>query len=233
MELQTASRADILSTFEGKLLAVSLGLITLTLTAAGLLFLVDATLAKTVFSCIGFNLVGGRAPGVGVFIFNDYSPPLAIAISVWVEFVIVVFCYSIFVLTLKNYIRIAWVSRLIHDAEQAAHKNQATIQKYGWLGLMIFVLIPLPLTGPLMGSYIGYFLRFGFIRNFSAVTLGTALAVSLWAYLFEFMEKNLHIFQKVFLGLVCILLIVFFPKIIHFIKYLVRVIRMPHHPHGS
>ena len=229
MEPRIASRADILSTPEGKLLVVALGLIVLTLSATGVLFLYRPLLAETILSCIGFNLMGGRAPGVGVFIFNNYAPLPAIAISVWVEFVIVIFCYSVFVLTIRNYIRIAWLTRFIHDAEKAAYKNETTIQKYGWFGLMIFVLIPLPLTGPLKGSYIGYLLRFSLIRNFSAIILGTALAVSLWAHLFEFMEKNLHIFQMVFLCLIGVFVIIFFPKIFRFIKYIIRVIRTPHH----
>ena len=80
-----------------------------------------------------------------------------------------------------------------------------------------------------MGSYIGYLLRFDFVRNFSAVMLGTALAVSLWAFVFDFLDNNLHVFQEVFFGLVLILVIIFFPKIVRFGRYLVRVIRAPHH----
>ena len=45
-----------------------------------------------------------------------------------------------------------------------------------WLGVMLFVAIPLPLTGVWTGSAVAVFLQMGFWKSFSAVSVGALIA---------------------------------------------------------
>lgn len=55
-----------------------------------------------------------------------------------------------------------------------AHSN--AVQKYGWLGLAVFVAIPLPGTGVWSGSVIAAFLDLRFRKSFFAIAIGNFIA---------------------------------------------------------
>ena len=94
--------------------------------------------------------------------------------------------------------------------EKLANKaliHKARIQSYGWIGLFLFVMLPFPLTGPVMGSVIGYMLKINLFKNFSATALGTLAAIIIWFFCFDFLEQQFHVIQYVFAGLVILALI--------------------------
>jgi len=55
-------------------------------------------------------------------------------------------------------------------------KNGATIQKYGFWGLAIFVGIPLPMTGAWSGCAAAFLLQMKFWRAFFAIFIGVLIA---------------------------------------------------------
>ncbi|GAA0190898.1 small multi-drug export protein [Fulvivirga kasyanovii] len=61
----------------------------------------------------------------------------------------------------------------------------SSIEKYGFWGLMIFVMIPLPVTGAYMGSIAAILFKIPAKRAFTAISLGvivSCLIVTLGAY---------------------------------------------------
>lgn len=58
----------------------------------------------------------------------------------------------------------------------AKSKTQALMQKYGFWGLMIFVMVPIPGTGAYLGTIAAYFLNIKRGRAFAAISAGVVLS---------------------------------------------------------
>jgi uncharacterized membrane protein len=69
--------------------------------------------------------------------------------------------------------RFGWARRLM---ERTQRKGKPVIDKYGMIGLAIFVGVPLPFTGAWTGSIIAWLLGLDWKRSFLAVALGVVIA---------------------------------------------------------
>ncbi|MFH0920338.1 MAG: small multi-drug export protein [Fibrobacterota bacterium] len=187
----------------------------------------DPRLSRTILACMGFNLIGGRAAGIGVFIYEGFSPWLTVLLSSIVEILIVMTVYPLFIMALNNTIRIAWIKRLADEMEKLVQKNENMVRTHGWWGLVVYIFVPLPMTGPVSGAFIGYLLRFSGVKTFSAVICGTSLISLLWAFAFDFLNRYIHIFQYVFAGFLVLMIILFFNKIVRVVKFVIRTVREP------
>ena len=130
---------------------------------------------------------------------------------------IVCFTYAAFVLSTTNYLRNEWLIKLMARLTGKALEQKDKIEPFGWIGIFLFVMAPLPVTGPVMGSIIGYMLRLSLFRNFSATFLGTLTAIIVWFYCFDFLEQRFHMIQYLFAAIVIIVLIPYLKKIKNFI----------------
>jgi uncharacterized membrane protein len=189
-------------TTEGRILFTGLMLSLLLLIVVGYLATIDIETAKTLMLTFFVHTFGGRAAGIGLCIMKGFGPVFTIAYNFYLEVLIVCFTYSIFVLTTNNYIRVIWVTNLIERFTQKAVEQKDKVQSFGWIGLFLFVMMPLPVTGPVMGSVIGYMLRINLLKNFSATGSGTLTAIIVWFFCFDFLEQRFHVIQYVFAGLV-------------------------------
>ncbi len=77
----------------------------------------------------------------------------------------------------------AWMRRhlpkldgLVTKVENKAHLKSETVQKYGPLGLLIFVAIPLPGTGAWMGALIAALLDIRLRKAVPSILLGVLIA---------------------------------------------------------
>ena len=87
----------------------------------------------------------------------------------------------------KMFAHLAWYRRLFDSAVvRARGKVQAKVDKYGYLGLALFVAIPLPITGAYTGTLGAWVLGMDPKKTFLAVGLGviiSATVVSIVSYL--------------------------------------------------
>jgi len=63
--------------------------------------------------------------------------------------------------------------------KQKIEKNRGVLNKYGILGLMIFVAIPFPITGAWTGTFIAEILKLNRKRSFLVISLGVIIAAAL------------------------------------------------------
>lgn len=194
-------------TIEGGILAAGLLLLLLLLIVIGYYAIIDIETARTLVLALAAHTFGGRAAGVGLCIMNGFGPTVTIAYNFYLEALIVCFAYSIFVLTAKNYIRVLWVANLMDRLALKAIEQKEKVRSFGWIGLFVFVMLPLPITGPVVGSVIGYLLRINLLRNFSATGTGTLAAIIIWFFCFDFLEQQFHVIQYVFAGIVLLVLL--------------------------
>ncbi len=166
----------------------------------------DFDMAKSLALAFVAHTFGGRAAGIGLCIISGMNLPLTIVYNFYLEILIVCFTYSIFVLSLNNYIKFHWVESLTARLMEKADKHKEQIRKYGWLGIFLFVMVPLPVTGPVVGSTIGYLLKMNLWHNFTAVFLGTLAAIIGWTFGFDFLEQHVHIIQYILIGILLLVL---------------------------
>ncbi|WP_276876702.1 COG2426 family protein [Anaerococcus hydrogenalis] len=68
------------------------------------------------------------------------------------------------------------LKKLVAWAEKKAKKKEGNIKKYEYLGLFLFVAIPLPGTGIWMGSLIASILGLKKMKSFLTISVGNVIA---------------------------------------------------------
>lgn len=93
----------------------------------------------------------------------------------------------------KNLWKSRWYKKsALYLSKRAKSKTKSSIQKYGLWGLMVFVMIPLPITGSYMGTLASYILRMDYKKSFIAVTVGVTISSIIIAVGMYFGVKTLH-----------------------------------------
>jgi len=84
----------------------------------------------------------------------------------------------LFLSTLHSlFYKFGWYKSLFDKIiNRAREKLRLKVDKYGWLGIMIFIAIPLPVTGAYTGTLGAWILGMDMKKTFLAVLLGVAIA---------------------------------------------------------
>ena len=64
-------------------------------------------------------------------------------------------------------------------AKRAKRGAGKKIDKYGVWGLMVFVMIPLPVTGAYVGTIAAYMMQMSFKKSLFAISIGVLIALSI------------------------------------------------------
>lgn len=162
---------------------LSIGLAMILLLGLYLLYLVfaDAKRYGVLSSTAVLHLMGGRGLGIATCLSAGLSVPLTIAYNFYLEVVIVLVAYGIVVLIMRNVIEPKLLKSTVRQAEFTAQGQKTKIKKYGVVGLFLFVMFPFFMTGPVIGSIIGYLLNYKAINNFLIVFSGTLTSIVIYA----------------------------------------------------
>ncbi|MCD4742714.1 MAG: small multi-drug export protein [Desulfobacteraceae bacterium] len=204
-------------TTEGRLLLSGIALSLLLIFFIIFYAVTDLHTAEILVLVFVAHTFGGRAAGIGLCILNGFGAFPTILYNFYIEVLIVCFTYAGFVYSTTNYLKVEWLMKFMDRLAVKALEQKDKIEPFGWIGIFLFVMAPLPVTGPVVGSIIGYMLRLRLIRNFSATFLGTLTAIIIWFYCFDFLEERFHMIQYLFAAIVIIVLIPYLKKIKNFI----------------
>ena len=80
------------------------------------------------------------------------------------------------VLDMMEKSNINWMKKFAHWLDKKARKHQDKIEKYGYLGLILFVGIPLPGTGAWTGCLVSSVLNMNKKKSFFAILAGIIMA---------------------------------------------------------
>jgi len=72
--------------------------------------------------------------------------------------------------------KVGWVKRLADWFFKYTRRRGGLVEKYGWIGLTMFVAIPLPITGAWTGSVLAYLMGIEYKRALLAIFLGVIIA---------------------------------------------------------
>ena len=101
----------------------------------------------------------------------------AYAIAVFLNALVAPVCW-LFLSTLhKLFLKMNWYQKLFERfIERARNKLHEKVERWGWLGVAVFVAIPLPVTGAWTGTLGAWVLGLSKRKTVIAVTLGVIVA---------------------------------------------------------
>jgi uncharacterized membrane protein len=154
-------------------------------------------LYRTLTSTAIVHIMGGRALGIATCLSADIPLFYTIIYNFFLEVVIVLIAYSVLVLIMRNIIQPKLFRSTVRQAELTAQSQKTKIKKYGAIGLFLFVMFPFFMTGPVIGSIIGYLLNYKAINNFLIVFGGTLSSIVIYAMvgnnLLRYINQYVHI----------------------------------------
>lgn len=180
----------LLATTEGRIFATGI-----TLSFLGLLVMaVVAIWSPATSSVIGAmaisNVTVGRTVSMSIGYAAGYGHLLVLTVNMITETLLVLLFYPVFVFSLKKLIVFPRLKRILDITQQAAIQNEAKVRKYGVIGLFTFVWFPFWMTGPVVGSAIGYLLQLPAWLTLTVVLSGTFIAILGWGWLMAGIQER-------------------------------------------
>lgn len=139
---------------------------------------------SSIISAMSFtNILFGRVVSISIGYAGGYGHALVVLVNIWIETVLVLLFYPVFVFSMQKLVVLPRLKRFLEHARAAAERHQVRVRRYGIIGLFVFVWFPFWMTGPVVGSAIGYLLGFSAKLTLSVVLVGTYVAMVGWAYI--------------------------------------------------
>lgn len=120
-----------------------------------LLFL-DSSFAAKILSMITANHVGGRLAFIGVGLEFNFSAPSLICIIIFYNTTFLLLAYSVIVFLWARTKRLKIIGNYIESMKKKAKERTQVMKKWNWFSISLFVWIPLPWTGAVMGSLVAH-----------------------------------------------------------------------------
>ena len=152
---------------------------------------------RVLFSTAMLHIMGGRGLGIAACLSADISLFYTILYNFFLEVVIVLITYGTVVLIMRNIIQPKLFRSAVRQAELAAQDQKTNIKKYGAIGLFLFVMLPFFMTGPVIGSIIGYLLNYKTINNFLIVFSGTLSSIVIYALIGNNIIKHINQYVQI------------------------------------
>jgi uncharacterized membrane protein len=137
-----------------------------------------------------------------------------IPICIIIETIYVLILYPLFVFSWRRLLVINWLKKTFERTQRAAETHKDKVQKYGVIGLFVFVWFPFWMTGPVVGSVIGFLLGLRLWINMAAVLAGTYAAIIGWAFVLRQFHKQVASYSS-YAAMVLMALLVFVIIIVH------------------
>jgi len=141
-----------------------------------------------------FNIFFGTIVSMSIGYAAGYGHAIVIPVNIWIEMVMVLLFYPLFVLSMRKLVEFTILKRFLERTQAAAERHHDKVRRYGIAGLFLFVWFPFWMTGPLVGCVIGYLLGFPAWLTITVVLAGTVVAMFGWAYLLSDLYKHAAVF---------------------------------------
>lgn len=171
-----------LSSQEGKVFAAGVFLFCMFLTSVVTVYAYSVEDANHLVVMSVTNFFFGRAAGISYGYTVEFSDGVIIIMNMLIEFIMVMITYPLFVLSWKKSVEIGFLKEFFTSVKKQRHKYHDYFQKYGKYGLFLFVWFPFWMTGPVIGSIIGFLIGIRHYHTIVIVLSGTSLAIIIWTY---------------------------------------------------
>ncbi len=176
-------KATLLTSPEGRLLLLGATLALIYTFWLGIKLLLSPEESQLLIGMTATGLLFGRAFAMAFGYSQGLGHRTIIPICIIIETILVLIFYPLFVFSWRRLLVINRLKNVFERIQKSAETHKDKVQKYGVIGLFFFVWFPFWMTGPVVGSAIGYLLGFPAWLTMSVVLTGTYIAMGAWAYL--------------------------------------------------
>ena len=170
-------------TTEGHILFLGIAVSLIGIILMGLVAMGSPQTSRMIGAMSISNIIFGRAVSISIGYAGGYSHALVVLVNIWVETVLVLLFYPVFVFSMRKLVEFPSLQPLLKRTHAAAERHHDNVRRYGIVGLFIFVWFPFWMTGPVVGSAIGYLLGLPAWLTVAVVLAGTSIAMGAWAYI--------------------------------------------------
>ena len=173
---------EFISSQEGKIFILGVLLLLGYLMSIIAVYMFSVTEANKLVVMSVTNFFFGRAAGISYGYTAGFSDAVIIFMNMMIEFITVMIVYPLFVLSWKQSVDIKFLKGFFASVKEQRLKYKDFFEKYGKYGLFIFVWFPFWMTGPVIGSLIGFLTGIRHYYTMFIVLGGTSLAIVIWTY---------------------------------------------------
>ena len=148
---------------------------------------------QQLFSITVTNVIFGRMAGLSIGVASQIDSTFLVLFNLFIESIMVLILYPLFVLSWKklDFVSYPPLSQYLERSKKSADKYEPLIKRYGVIGLILFVLTPFAMTGPVVGSFVGFLIGFRHRITLAVVIASTFIAIIIWIYLIKNFEETL------------------------------------------
>ena len=194
-------------TTEGRILIFGLILLLLYAICLAASYFISPNTFQVYVGITATHILFGRAAGMSFGYSLGFGHLIVLPINLAIEMIMVMIIYPLFVLAWRNLLVFKALDNFMHRIEEVAETNEAKIHRYGIPGLLLFVCIPFWMTGPVIGSVIGFFLGLRPWVNMFVVLSGTTVASLGWAIFLKELHDRVADFNP-FAPMILVLIII-------------------------
>ena len=173
---------------------------------------VDVAFANRITGIVFTNLLVGRVPALSFGYAAELSHYVVIIINIVTEMILVTAIYPFFVFSFKGILKVKVLEDFFAEVQRKKNEHQDKFDRYGIFGLFIFVFIPFWMTGPIVGSIMGFLIGMKHYVVIFIVFIATIISITLWGLFLQEIIDFLLIFdtQIVWILLLCIVGVLIF-----------------------
>lgn len=212
------SRASLLVGPEGRLLLAAVVLAFGYTIWLGVMLLQSPAQSQMLIGMTATTLVFGRAAGLAYGYSIALSHTRVVLITMVVETLHVLVFYPLFVFSWRHLLVIKSLRAIFDRIHHAAEAHKAKIQRYGIIGLFAFVWFPFWMTGPIVGSVIGFLLGLPVWLNMAVVLAGTYVAILAWALFLRELHTRVASYDP-YAAMVLVVLLIAVVAAGHFLRH--------------
>ncbi len=176
-------KATLLTSSEGRLLLLGVALAFIYTFWLGIKLLLSPEESQLLIGMTATGLLFGRAFAMWFGYSLGLGHHTVIPICIIIETILVLIFYPLFVFSWRHLLVINRLKNVFERIQKSAETHKDKVQKYGVIGLFVFVWFPFWMTGPVVGSVIGFLLGLRIWLNMTVVLTGTCAAIFGWAFL--------------------------------------------------
>jgi len=170
------------SSQEGKIFAIGILMLLTYIFSVASVYLFSTRDGNSLVVMSFTNLFFGRAAGISYGYTVNFSDMVIIVFNIAIELITVLIVYPLFVMGWHKSINIKALRHFFITVKKQRIKYKDFFEKYGKYGLFLFVWFPFWMTGPVVGSIIGFLIGIKHYITISIVLAGTSLAIVIWTY---------------------------------------------------
>jgi len=201
-------KSTLLASPEGCLLLIGIALIFIYTFWLGIKLLLSPDESQLLIGITAIELTFGRGLAMSFGYTEGLGHSTVIPICIILETIYVLIFYPLFVFSWRRLLVIKRLKNTFERIQKSAETHKDKVQKYGVIGLFVFVWFPFWMTGPLVGSVIGFLLGLRLWVNMTVVLAGTYAAIIGWAFVLRQFHKQVASYSS-YAAMVLIALFVF------------------------